>query len=125
MDSLWPGRRAWETSAAKASSWRLKMSVEFWRNLAIVWLALFCFIGLLLPLAAALFAVKGMHYAVAKTPGLLHQAQEVTRQGRLKVDGASRTAADQVIRARSKLAGVETRLSRLAGSGSHPNQEKV
>lgn len=97
--------------------WR-RMSLEFWRNLAVVWLALLCFIGLLLPLAVALFAVKGMHIAVARTPGLLRQVQSGTRQGRLKVDSASRAAADQVIRARSKLAHIEARLARLAGNRS-------
>lgn len=94
------------------------MSLEFWRNLAVVWLALLCFVGLLLPLAAALFAVKGMHIAVDKTPGLLRQVQNGARQGRLKVDSASRAAAEQVIQARSKLARIETRLARLAGKRS-------
>ncbi|MCC6167597.1 MAG: hypothetical protein IT329_10250 [Caldilineaceae bacterium] len=94
------------------------MSLEFWRNLAVVWLALLCFVGLLLPLAATLFAVKGMHIAVDKTPGLLRQVQNGARQGRLKVDSASRAAAEQVIQARSKLARIETRLARLAGKRS-------
>ncbi len=94
------------------------MSIEFWRNLAVVWLALFCFIGLVIPLTVAFFAVKGMHVAVAKTPGLLHQAQDGTRQARLKVDGASRTVAEQVVRARSRLTRIQTRLSRLAGGSS-------
>lgn len=98
------------------------MSLEFWRDLAIVWLALLCFIGMLIPLAAMVFAVKGVHVAVAKTPGLLQQAQGKTRLARNKVDDASRIVADQVIRARSRVTGIQTRLSRLAGNASsHPD----
>jgi hypothetical protein len=100
------------------------VGLEFWRNLAIVWLALLCFVGLLLPLAAAIFAVKGLHIAVAKTPGLLRQVQGGTRQARLKVDDASRSATDQVIRARSRITRFETRLARLAGGRSHSQPEK-
>lgn len=100
------------------------MGIDFWRNLAIVWLALLCFIGMLVPLAVALFAVKGMHIAVAKTPGLLRKGQAVTRQARHKVDDASRIATDQVIHARGKLAYLTTRLTRLTGGASHSQSGK-
>lgn len=94
------------------------MGLEFWRNLAIVWLSLLCFIGMLIPLAAAIFAVKGMHVVVAKTPGLLRQAQAGTRRARLETDNISRSTAEQVIRVRSRIERYQTRLMRLAGASS-------
>ena len=36
------------------------MELAFWRNIAIVWLSLFCFVGLIIPLVIGYFAVRGL-----------------------------------------------------------------
>lgn len=68
------------------------MDLEFWRDVAVVWLALLCFIGMVLPLGLAFFAVKGMHAAVARVPGWLHQAQDVSHS----VRGQTERVADRI-----------------------------
>lgn len=100
------------------------MSLDLWRNLAIVWLALLCFIGMLIPLAAALFAVKGMHIAVTKTPGLLQVAQRASRQARTQVESTSHTVTEPLIRAGSRITGVQTRLARLVDGASSRSIEE-
>ncbi len=70
-----------------------------WRDIAAVWLAFLCFLGLIIPLAIALFAVKGMHVAVDRTPRLLRQVQGYTHLARTHVDAASAHVAAPVIKA--------------------------
>lgn len=89
------------------------MELALWRDIALVWLALLCFIGLVIPLAVMLFAVKGMHVAVDRTPRLLRQLQGNTRAIRTQVDAASRRAAEPVLQARKHQTRVATVMDRM------------
>jgi hypothetical protein len=89
------------------------VGLSLWRDIAIVWLALLCFIGMVLPLVVAVFAVKGMHIAVERTPRLLRQAQVYTRALRTHVDAASYRVADPVIQAQRQSTKISTLLDRL------------
>jgi hypothetical protein len=75
------------------------VDLAFWRNISVIWLAFLCFLGLLLPLAASLFIVKGMHALVDRTPRLLRQVQGYSRAVRNQVDTASDYVAAPVIQA--------------------------
>ncbi len=96
------------------------MGLSLWRDIAIVWLALLCFIGMVLPLVVAVFAVKGMHVAVDRTPRLLRQAQGYTRAMRTQVDAASYRIADPVIQAQRHSAKLSTLLDRLLRRAESP-----
>jgi hypothetical protein len=89
------------------------VSLALWRDIALVWLAFLCFIGLVVPLAVALFAVKGMHAAVDRTPRLLRQAQGYSRALRIHVDAASDRVSEPVIQFQSRSTQVSTFLDRL------------
>jgi hypothetical protein len=91
------------------------MSLEFWSNLATVWLAFLCFIGMLIPLAAVIFAVKGMHVAVDRTPGLFRQVQGHTHRVRVRVESTGEKTVQQVVRSRSAVTRVQARVARLLG----------
>ena len=91
------------------------MSLAFWRDIAVVWLALLCFIGMAIPLAAALFAVKGMGIVVDRTPELLGKVQEVTGKVRDTTDKGSRQAVNGVLHAQYRVERVTNAL-RLLGS---------
>lgn len=52
--------------------------LAFWRDLSVVWLSLFCFIGLALPLVILYFAVRGMNALHERSYHLLRQAQRTT-----------------------------------------------
>jgi hypothetical protein len=89
------------------------VSLALWRDIALVWLALLCFIGLIVPLAVAVFAVKGMHAAVDHTPRLLHKAQGYSRALRTHTDATSQRVSEPVIQFRSRSTQVSTFLDRL------------
>jgi hypothetical protein len=91
------------------------VELALWRDIAVVWLALLCFIGMLVPLAAAFFAVKGMHFLVDRTPRLLIKAQGYSRIMRQQTDTASRTVAAPVIAAQRQATRWSTFAARLTG----------
>ena len=89
------------------------MDLALARDIAVVWLAFLCFIGMLVPLVASIFAVKGMHAAVSRTPRLLRQVQGHTRKVRIQVDAASYRVAAPVIRAQRESTRFATFMNRL------------
>jgi hypothetical protein len=89
------------------------VSLEQWRDVALVWLSFLCFIGLLIPLAISFFAVKGMHAAVDRTPRLLRQAQGYSRLMRNKVDDASHRIGEPMIQVKRQSKRYSTVLDRL------------
>jgi hypothetical protein len=90
------------------------------RDIAIIWLALLCFIGMIVPLAVSIFAVKGMHAAVSRTPRLLRQVQGHTRKVRIQVDAASYHVAAPVIRVQRQSTRISTFLDRLLRRSASP-----
>jgi hypothetical protein len=68
---------------------------------------------MLLPLAASIFVVKGMHFVVDRTPRLLRQVQGYSRTARTQVDAASDYVAAPVIHAHKLSTRYATLLDRL------------
>lgn len=89
------------------------MDLGFWRDLAVIWLALFCFIGLLVPVAIAVFAVKGMHIVIDRAPRYLQMAQDVSRQTRTRVHHAADIVAAPVVQGHSRWARFRARWQSL------------
>ncbi len=89
------------------------MELALWRDIAIVWLSLLCFIGLIVPVALSILAVKGMHVVVDRTPRFLRQVQGHTRSVRTQVDAASDRIAEPMIRAHKHSSRISTLLDRL------------
>ncbi len=91
------------------------MELAFWRDLAVVWLSLLCFIGMIIPLAIIFYAVKGMHVAIDRTPRLMNRAQGYSRFMRQQTDSASRAVAAPFITVQRQAARWSTFGARLAG----------
>jgi len=89
------------------------MSLAIWRDLAVVWLALLCFIGSLIPLVAFYFAVRGMSAVNRRVPPLLQKAQTYSRTARARTDDVSTRVAAPVMRARAQGAKWERVAQRL------------
>jgi hypothetical protein len=89
------------------------VSLEQWRDIALIWLSFLCFIGLLIPLAISFFLVKGMHSAVDRTPRLLRQVQGYSRQMRNKVEDASHQVTGPVIQVHRQSKRYSTVMDRL------------
>ncbi len=94
------------------------MGLEFWANISTVWLALLCFIGTMIPLAAAYFAIRGMNIALGKSRSALGSAQGYSRTMRERADSVSQKIAKPVIRAESKVVEAEEVLRSLAGDAT-------
>jgi hypothetical protein len=83
------------------------MEVTFWRDLAVVWLALFCFIGLLIPLALLYFTVRGVNALHGLLYRLAQQGQGLSGQARRQVTQASAQVAEQAVRIQGQTRRVE------------------
>ncbi len=98
----------------------------FWRDVSVIWLSLFCFVGLAPPLVIGYFAVRGMRWVLRKSDWLFDKAQGYTHQGRTIVDDASQRAVAPVIAVQKQGTKVETALRRLWPLGrtasAHPNR---
>lgn len=91
------------------------MTLDFWRDLAIVWLAFLCLIGMVIPLAVSIFAVKGMHILVDRSPTLLAKARGVSRRVRSVSEEGSRRVVEPVVAARRTTTRITTVVDRLRG----------
>jgi hypothetical protein len=89
------------------------MSLDFWRNVAVIWLCFQGFILLLVPLAIAFVTVRGMGWVLKRVPPLFHKAQGYSGLMRSKTEAFADKAAEPVIRARSKSKQAATVLERL------------
>lgn len=89
------------------------MTLDFWRNVAVIWLCFQGFFMLLIPLALAYVAVRAMAWVLNKVPPLFHTAQGYSAQMRNKTEAFASKAAEPVIRAHSKTKQAETVLERL------------
>jgi hypothetical protein len=89
------------------------MSLSFWRDVSIVWLSLLCFIGLVIPLVALFFAVKGLDSVHRKSLSFLRQSQGYSRAMRRYGETISEQAALPVIRSHSGFVRIRTAWQRL------------
>lgn len=78
------------------------MSLEFWRNLSVVWIAIHAFVLFLIPTAIAYFLVLGINWVLAKTKLGFSKAQGFSRQINQKTEALSERVAAPVITAHSK-----------------------
>lgn len=91
------------------------MTLSFWRDASIVWLSLLCFIGLLIPLAALFFAVRGLDAAHRKSLSFLRQSQGYSRAMSRQSAAVSERVAVPVIRTHSQFVRIRTTVRRLWG----------
>lgn len=89
------------------------MGVPFWRDLAVVWLSLFCFIGLLLPIALFYFAVRGLNSLHGLTQRTLWRGQSLSSGARRQVTSVSAQVDKQAVRLQGRLKQMEETLRRL------------
>lgn len=83
------------------------MDLALWRDISIVWLSIFCFIGQLIPLVIAYFAVRGMSRALRGTAHVLHLAQDYSSRTRLYTNQTADRIVQPVARVRSQGARFE------------------
>ncbi len=93
------------------------MSIAFWRDLSVVWLSLFCFIALVIPIVILYFVVRGMNYVQGKVHMLFQKAQGISRLVRVQTDRISDKVAEPVIQAHGRFAKTRTWLQSIWADG--------
>jgi len=83
------------------------MSLEFWRNVSVVWIAIHAFVLFLIPTAIAYFMVRGINWVLAKTKLGFSKAQGFSRQVNEKTEALSEQVAAPVIAAHSQASRVQ------------------
>ena len=78
------------------------MSLEFWRNLSVVWISLFFFLLCLVPLAFAFLAVQGMRKVLGGAQSGLESLQDASSQARAKTEETAAKVTTAVIQGQSK-----------------------
>lgn len=90
------------------------MGLDFWRDVSVVWLSLLCFVGLLIPLVATYYAIRGMHAALGKSRSAFGAAQSYSSAVRRRTEFYSRKIAGPVVEAEREAAKAQTVIRTLA-----------
>ena len=89
------------------------VELAFWRNLAIIWLSLFCFIGLAIPLAIGYFVVRGVGLVPGKIRPLLQRVRGYSTILRQQSENASTRVSEPLIRIRRQTTKTQTTMNSL------------
>jgi hypothetical protein len=86
------------------------VNLALWRDISIVWLSLFCFIGLAIPLVALYFMVRGINRVPAKFLSLLRRAQGYSRTMQRQSELMSYKISDPIIQVKKRATRLRTAL---------------
>ncbi len=89
------------------------MSLEFWRNLSVVWISIHLFLLCLIPLAIAFLAVHGMRKVLGGAQSGLENLQNASSQARAKTEEAAEKVTSAVIQGQSKGERAQATLKQL------------
>jgi len=89
------------------------MDVTVWRDLSVIWLSLFCLIGLVLPLVVLYFAVRGMNALHGIVQRLVQRGQGLSGQVRSQVTTVSARVDEQAVRFQGRVKRVEAIVRKL------------
>lgn len=73
------------------------------RDIAIVWLSLFCIVGLLVPIVALYFAIRGMAFAQKRSIELLQQGHGQITRLHQQTERVSEQTIEPILRVRSRI----------------------
>ncbi len=91
------------------------MSLEFWRNLSVIWISIFFFILCLVPLAFAFLAVQGMRKVLGGAQSGLESLQDASSKARAKTEETAAQVTSAVIQGQSKAEKSQATLRQLLG----------
>ena len=83
------------------------MGLDFWANISVVWLSLLCFMGMLIPLVATYYAIRGMHAALGKSRTVFSTVQPYSSKIRSQTESVSQKITTPVIKTGSEAAKAE------------------
>ena len=89
------------------------MSLEFWRNLSVVWISIHLFLLCLIPLGIAFLAVQGMRWVLGGAQSGLENLQDASSQARAKTEETAAQVTSAVIQGQSKAEKSQATLRQL------------
>lgn len=89
------------------------MSLEFWKNLSVVWISIHLFLLCLVPLGIAFLAVQGMNWLLGRTSGGLQRLQNASGRTRARTEDAAAKVTSAVIQGQSKADKAQATLRQL------------
>ncbi len=89
------------------------MSLEFWRNLSVVWISIHIFLLCLIPLAIAFLAVQGMRWVLGGAQSGLENLQDASSKARAKTEQTAAQVTSAVIQGQSKAERSQATLKQL------------
>lgn len=96
--------------------------LQFWTNISIIWLSFLCFVGAIIPLAMAYYAIRGMNVVLGRSRSYLSIGQSYSGQIRRQVENGSAVIARPVIAANRKVAQIDAAVKHFVHGGNqrHP-----
>jgi hypothetical protein len=89
------------------------VTLAFWRDLSVVWLSLFCFVGMALPLVILYYAVRGMNALHGKTYQLLRRTQIISHRVPQQAERLAGQVSEPVIQLQKRVKRAETFIQSL------------
>ncbi len=89
------------------------MSLEFWRNLSVVWISIHVFLLCLIPLAIAFLAVQGMKWVLGGAQSGLENLQDASSKARARTEETAAQLTSAVIHGQSKAERSQATLRQL------------
>ncbi len=90
-----------------------EIKMAFWRDLSVVWLSLFCFVGMAIPLVILYFAVRGMNALHDKSYHLLRRLQTVSSKVPRQAERIATQVSEPVVQVQKRVKRVESFLHAL------------
>ena len=89
------------------------MTLEFWRNLSVVWIAIHLVLLCLVPLAIAFLAVRSMNWILGRTSDGLQRLQDASGQARARTEETAAQVTAAVIEGQGKVERVRSTFMQL------------
>ena len=91
------------------------MDIAFGRDLAIIWLSLFCLVGLCIPIVGLFFAVRGMNGLQKRSKQWLQEGHTKVISARQQTEELSDKVVQPIIQAQSRVTQAKTSIMRITG----------
>ncbi|MEX1019220.1 MAG: hypothetical protein WDZ49_06145 [Litorilinea sp.] len=95
------------------------LTLSLWRDISLIWISLLYLIGLIIPLALAYLAVRGMDAALNKATVGMRKAQHFSHQTRIQTEKISDRITRPVVSVNRKVARWQQIGRALGISGSN------
>lgn len=92
--------------------------LQFWTNISVIWLSFLCFVGAIVPLVMAFYAIRGMNVVLRRSRSYLSIGQSYSGQIRRQVENGSAVITRPVIAVNRNVARVDAAFKQFVRGGN-------